>query len=351
MTSVERIKYVIKVVVSHVLYGMGLLQLWQHIVLRRKAVILMYHRVLTDVERVQTCSHPGIVVDRQTFARQMATLKRRFNVLSVEEFADRMERQIAFDDSSCLITFDDGWKDNFTHALPILQQYELPAVIFLPVNFIGGKRMFWQEQLTYLVLQAVIQARKDPKRHQVLRELLAAVHLESVLDLPDHGLRPAVMEAVRRQKGLAAAVISKTLANLAKELGVQTEDFEETDGFLDWDQVQLMSGKRIAFGGHGAEHRLLTEVSTDEAREEIYTAKTVMKPRLKDHVATFSYPNGNWSPDVANLVKESGYRLGFTTQPGFVKCDDDRFTIRRVNIHESMTNSTPMFLARVMGLF
>lgn len=59
MTSGERIKLAIKVGVSHVLYGLGLLQLWQALILRRKAVVLMYHRVLTREERARTGSHPG----------------------------------------------------------------------------------------------------------------------------------------------------------------------------------------------------------------------------------------------------------------------------------------------------
>jgi peptidoglycan/xylan/chitin deacetylase (PgdA/CDA1 family) len=327
------------------------LQLWQLIALRRKAVVLMYHRVLTSEERTKTGSHPGIVVDRETFVRQMAVLKRRFHVLTIGEFASRMERRIPFDDSSCLITFDDGWSDNFTHALPILHQYGLPAVVFLPVNFIGGRRLFWQERLTHLVVQAVMQVRSDPQRRERFRESLAAVRLDSLLDLPDHDPRFAIMEAVRQQKKLAASVIDGSVATLADELGFQADEQDDTDGFMTWEQIAHMSQQGIAFGGHGAEHRLLTVLSTDEARDEIHTAKDVIDNRLKEKVLTFSYPNGNWSPDVAKLVKESGYRMAFTTQSGFVNCEDDRFTVRRVNVHEGMTNSTPMFLARVVGLF
>lgn len=347
----ERIRRTIKVVVSHVLYALGVLQIWQRIVLRNKAVVLMYHRVLTRDERAQTGSHPGIVVDCEAFAKQMAFLKRRFKVLSLEEFADRMERKVSFDNASCLITFDDGWRDNFSHALPILQRYELPAVVYLPVNFIGGRRLFWQEHLTHLTLQAVMQARSEPGCRERLRKLLALACLEVMLDLPDRDPRPAIMEAVRRQKGLATSVIETTIASLAGELGVQKDGDEILDGFLDWEQVKSMARQGIAFGGHGAEHRILTFVSATEAREEIRTAKKILEGRLPENVPTFSYPNGNWSPDVVKLVKESGYRLAFTTEPGFVSCEDDRFTVHRVNIHEGLMNSTPLFLARIVGLF
>lgn len=351
MTSGERAKYAVKVVVSHALYALGVLQLWQFFALRRKAVVLMYHRVLTSEEQSKTGSHPGIVVDRETFAKQMAVLARRFRVLSVEEFAERMERNLSFEDASCLITFDDGWWDNFTYALPILQRHRLPALVFLPVNFIGRRRLFWQEHFTHLAYQAVMQVRREPQCRDRVREILRPVHLEFVLDLPENDLRSAVMEAVRRQKGIAMSLVEDTLSMLTRELGGKSHEFEELDGFLDWDQVKSMAQHGISFGGHGAEHRLLDLVPVSEARDEINAARAAIDSRLQERTPTFSYPNGNWSPGVVDLVRESGYRMAFTTQPGLVKSDDDRFTIRRINVHESMTNSTPMFLARIVGLF
>src|SRR5688572_8924764 len=117
--AMARAQHVLKSVVADALYYTGLLRLWQSIVLRRKAVVLMYHRVLTGDERSRCGSHPGIVVDRETFALQMDVLKRQFVVLSLDEFTDRVERRQPFPPSSCLITFDDGWRDTFTNALPI----------------------------------------------------------------------------------------------------------------------------------------------------------------------------------------------------------------------------------------
>ncbi len=353
MTSVEKFRYAIKAIICHALYAIGLLQLWQRMALRKRAVVLMYHRVLTSEEQLKTNSHPGIVVDRATFAKQMAILKRRFEVLSIDKFMSRMEQQVPFDDSSCLITFDDGWRDNFSNALPILQRYALPAIVFLPVNFVGSRRRFWQEQLTHLTYQAVVQVRKEPDRYHKIKCLLAPVCLESALDLQESGLRDAVMERVRRHKELAPSLIAKALADLANELHTCTDGTEDVDGFLDWDQVVTMSQQGIRFGGHGAEHRLLTNVPVDEASAELRRAKEVIDSHLREQEPcfSFSYPNGNCSPSVVDLVKKSGYRIAFTTERGFVKCDDDRFTVRRINIHEGMTSSIPMFLARIVGLF
>jgi peptidoglycan/xylan/chitin deacetylase (PgdA/CDA1 family) len=351
MTPIQRVKYAVKVSVAYLLYGLGVLWVWQRMALRRKAVVLMYHRVLTRDEQRLTGSHPGIIVGRETFAKHMAFLKRRFTVLSLDEFADRLEREVPFQDSSCLITFDDGWEDNCTNALPILQRHGLPAVVFLPVNFIGGRRLFWQEALTHLVVGSVTMVRQQPHRRVRVRELLAPVHLESVLDLSDDDPRPAIIEAVRFNKTVVPAVMDAVVAGLADELGVRNVADAGVDKFLHWQQVETMFSQGVVFGGHGAEHRILPNVSPGEALSEICSAREVVESRLKPRVLSFSYPNGNWTPHVADMVKGAGFRLAFTTERGFVGCEDDRFTLRRVNIHEGAADSVPMFCARLVGLF
>lgn len=350
MSAVDRVKYGTKVAIAYTLYALGLLQLCQFVVLRRKAVVLMYHRVLTKEEQRRTASHPAIVVGRDTFEKQMAFLKRRFAVLSVADFAERMERKVPFPHSSCLITFDDGWRDTFSNAFPILDRYGLPAVVFLPVNYIGTRRLFWQEALVHLGVRAVLTVRADPARHARLRQLLAAVRVESILDLIDEDPRPAIIREVSRQKGTAVSVIERTVKELARELDAGV-DADVTDGFLDWPQVEAMSRRGIAFGAHGAEHLLLTHVSHEEAASEIRTAYEVMSNRLDRAALAFSYPNGYVNADVMAMVEKAGYRLAFITSRGFVRCDDHRYAVRRLNIHENVTRSMPMFLARIVGLF
>ena len=351
MTASEKAKYAIKVTVARILYALGLLQLWQTVVMRRKAVVLMYHRVLSDDERRGTGSHPGIVVSRETFETHMALLKRRFVVLSLEEFTRRIEQGIPFPDRSCVITFDDGWKDNFTNALPVLRKHRLPAVIFLPVNFIGRQRLFWREALTHLLVTAVLDVRRDPSERPRLSALLAPSGLAGVLDLADENPRAAVVKAIERQGDLRAPAVDTLVSTLAAALEVRLEDLSELDGFMEWDQIRAMARQQVTFGGHGAEHYLLDHVPPDVVEAEIQTSRRVIGEKLDPPVLTFSYPNGSFTPKVADSVRAAGYRAAFTTRPGFVTCDAEPFTLPRLNVHETMTSAAPMFLARVVGLF
>jgi peptidoglycan/xylan/chitin deacetylase (PgdA/CDA1 family) len=347
----QTLSYAVKRAVARTLYTLGLLQLRQAMVLRNRAVVLMYHRVLTPEERRRAGSHPALVVERDTFARQMALLKKRFVVLSVAQFAEYVEQRRPLPSSSCVVTFDDGWRDNYDNALPILARLGMPSLIFLPMNFIGRRRVFWQEALVQLLGRAVVRLRREPQQRAAVAALLAPAGLAGLLDDPSPDPKAAIIAAVSAQKSLTRETIEQLVADLAARLGVDTEELASTDGFIDWSQVETMARQGVTFGGHGIDHLLLTQVSDAQADAEIEGSRRALDAQLREPTPTFSYPNGYWTPRVAAKVKSMGYRLAFIAQGGPVTCDDDPWTLRRVNIHESVTNTDALFLARLVGLF
>lgn len=346
-----RVSRIFKVALVHILYYSGILGLWQRRVLNRKAVVLMYHRVLTHAEMQQTASHPALAVSNRTFERQMAFLKRRFHVLSVEEFANHLAHQVPFPGSSVVITFDDGWRDNYANALPILRRYDLPALIFLPTGFIGTRRLFWQETLVHLLLSAASASRGDRGLRYRLDELLAPHDLGEVLDLPASEIRLGAIQAVGGLKTTSGAARQQLIGALASELGVSTTGLSDVDGFVHWHEVHDMARDGINFGGHGIEHLLLTQASSEEADNEIVGSIEFLKRELGVSLAAFSYPNGYLTEAIVEKVRAAGYDLAFTTRRGPVDCSDDPMTVRRINVHEGVTSSAAMFLARMIGVF
>ena len=347
----ERVSYTIRMVVSHTLYYTGILQLILRTVLKGKAVVLMYHRVLTPDQRRATASQPGLVVEQATFARHIAELKRRFTVLTLDEFAERLDRRVPFDRPCCLITFDDGWLDNLQNALPILRAHGAPAVIFLPVHFIGGQRLFTREALTHLLVRAVGAARTDARLRESLRSRLASLQLDSVLDLGEGDPLAGVIAAMRQHRYAAGPEFEALVVSLGSELGVAESELSTTDTFIDWCQVDEMARQGVTFGGHGADHRVLTQVAPEVVQFEVATSKTVLDAKLAAPARAFAYPGGGWNDGIAATVQSLGYRLAFTIESGHVSCTDNPFGLRRVSIHDGMTRSTPMFLARLTGLF
>lgn len=341
----------LKVAAVHLLYYTGIMGAWARWALRRKVLVLMYHRVLTDDEATRTASHPAIIVTSRTFDRQMALLKRRCRVLTLEQLADHFERKRPFPDFSVVITFDDGWRDNYTNALPILRRHGLPAIVFLPSAFIGTRRLFWQETLVHLLLIAAGRAQDDPSAWGRLSAVLAGPGLDQVLGLPEPDRRAGAIAAVSHLKSKTREARQALIDTLAAELGVGTCGLSEVDGFIGWDELREMSRSGIAFGGHGVDHLLLTQASADEMDEEILGSKAFLEERIDATIPTFSYPNGYVNPVIVDKVRRAGYRLAFTTKRGLAECQDDPATIGRLNIHEGPTDSDAMFMARLVGLF
>jgi peptidoglycan/xylan/chitin deacetylase (PgdA/CDA1 family) len=352
MSGSARLATAVKWTIAHALYYSGVLRVWQAVALRRKAVVLMYHRVLTEDERRRAGSHPGIVVGQSTFAWQMDLLRRRFSVLSIDDFQACLAGRRPFPPSSCLITFDDGWLDNYTNALPVLRTRGLPAVLFLPVNFIGSRRLFWREALAQLVSRAVVAARTSPELTARLRDRLAPLGLADLLACADVDPHLAVVEAIGERMSALAPVEHQVLGALAGDLGLGEDDYGNADRFMGWSEVEAMAQGGVALGGHGMDHRLLTEVAIDEARAEVRGSIATLASRLGGATAAaFSYPNGCWNAAVASEVAQAGYQVAFTTEGGHVAVGDNAWALRRVNVHEDATRSPALFLARIVGLF
>lgn len=341
----------VKAVVCHGLYYSGLLRIWQRRALRGKAVVLMYHRVLDDAERAASASHPALVVSRRTFERQMRWLRGWFSVLSLEEFARQVERGEPFARPSCLVTFDDGWRDNYTNAFPALRREGLPALIFLPFAYIGDTRLFWQEALTHLLLRLARDCGRRQTGVDGIEELFRRAGLETIPGGSEEDRRGEVACAVARMKSVPVAETERLVGDLAAAAGVEMCELARIDGFMSWQQVEEMSRAGIAFGAHGVNHRLLTQVGDEEVEAEIGGSREALAGRFPGTVPTFSYPNGYLTPDVVEKVRGAGYRLAFTTTRGPVGPGGDPLLVRRLNVHESVTASKPMFLARLVGVF
>ncbi len=351
LTPRQRVSYALKMIVSHTLYYAGVFHLIRRIVLRKKAVVLMYHRVLTPDQQRRTASQPGLIVEAATFERHVELLKRHFTILTLEEFEDRVLNNRPFDDASCLITFDDGWIDNFENALPILRAHGVPAVVFLAVNFVGRRRLFTREALTHLMARAIAACRARPDRITAIRRHLAPLGLERALETNGDDPLAAAKAVIGSHKYASGPDTQAAVSARGRECGVNEEELSGLDTFMDWEQIGDMRKAGIAFGGHGADHFVLTRVSPEVVESEVRTSFSTIDTRLGEPARSFAYPGGGWRAQVVDRVKCAGYRLAFTIEPGHVSAGDDRFSLRRMNIHESMTRSAPMFMARLTGLF
>lgn len=346
----RRLAFHAKRLAIHGLHALGVLHLCRRILLQRRAVVLMYHRVLPSGALGQTWSHPGIIVTRETFDRHMAVLKKDFTPLTASAFERALGREGRFEPGSCLVTFDDGWVDTYEEALPALRRHGIPAVVFLPTSFIGTSEVFWQERLGAVVYAVWKQARRDPEFVAAARGRLGEVGLDSVLGLSDSRAREQIMDLVRQKKGVWGQDPSWPVRVLSAIPGLEVDPADSVDRFMNWDQVREMRAAGVTFGGHGDTHRQLTTLAADQVVQEVESSRQKIEAELGERPSAFAYPNGDWNETVAAAVRDGRFSIAFSTRPGHVSTGDSPHSIRRINMHEDMTGTTPMFLARVLGL-
>ena len=318
----------------------GILALLANRRLTRHVSVLTYHRVIDEARLGLINSHPGIVVSDSTFFRHMALLRNEFNLISLDQLRSFLVAGTPLPRRCCLVTFDDGWLDNYEIAFPILTEFQIPATIFLPVEFISNDTMFWQEELS-MRLSWLRQHDDRTRANDVLNNL----------DLKRSGVVPTDEELNRfvgSVKQRSDEDVDKTLA-LVRD-ATSSYRAPHYNRYMSWDQIQEMKDAGIAFASHSMSHRILTKLPDDRCQAEIDGSRRILHEALGSSVEAIAYPNGDHDERVARLAKSAGYTMGFTTRPGLFRPGDDPFSIPRLNIHEGNAANESLFVSRCLNL-
>lgn len=338
------LKATLRRLAAFALFYSGLLWLLARYRLHRRAVVLMYHRVLPP--GADTCSTDGIIVKPATFAMQMEFLKRHFQPLSAHQFRDCMtDRRLP--NRACLVTFDDGWFDNEQFALPVLQQWQVPALIFLATAYVGGSRPFWQEELARLLVEAGRRAPAD-------MTMLDDFGIAAIGDATDAEARRLAREIVTDLKSAELCDVEALRARVSPPHRPDETHARRygDDLFLSWDAaLRLSTHPLITVASHAHSHVPLTRLGRNGAQLDLLRSLQELTAHQLPTTDLCAYPNGDHDDDTVSAASEAGFTMAFTTVPGHVCAEDDRLRLRRVNIHESATSTAPEFLCRLLGLF
>jgi peptidoglycan/xylan/chitin deacetylase (PgdA/CDA1 family)/CelD/BcsL family acetyltransferase involved in cellulose biosynthesis len=274
--------------------------------------IFLYHRVNDDKD-------PFLGgLPSATFAAQMEYISRHFPLVTIDQVANGDFPQ---GHSYCVaVTFDDGYRDNFTAALPILKKYGVPATVFLATGCIESGQLPWYDQVR-LAFKLTTRKRLSLKDlggpEGNLKELSARLRL---LDLTLGWLR-------RTSQSRRAAAISAVF----ELLGVP-ECLNLPNQMLRWDEIRQMSRSQVFFGAHTVNHPPLSQTSESELKTEIAGSKRMIENRLQLPVWHFAYPFGqpfDFSAQAKHAVQEAGFKTAVTTVRGLNQPGDDPFELRR----------------------
>jgi peptidoglycan/xylan/chitin deacetylase (PgdA/CDA1 family) len=292
-----------------------------------KLLVLTYHRVLADYDPVID------EVDAIQFTRQMETLAEYFNVVSLEKGLELMRAGMLPAGSVC-ITFDDGYRDNYDVALPILSALNLPATFFIATGYLGDGIM-WND---------------------VVRQAIKKTSLKEI-DLQEFTLGKQSIDTEQKK----VQIIEKLLGHIKYndvgrriELVNQLKDIAEVDSserlMMTDQEVKELSCAGMEIGGHTVSHPILTCTNDDDARREIVEGKQYLENLLGKKLKFFAYPNGQIGKDYneqhMRLVKEAGFSAALTTNNGVIDKDSGVFDLPRICIDHTTKFKFGVSLAR-----
>jgi len=323
---------------AHSTYFFGWIS-WKIRKVRDGSLILAYHRVLPKSDAAEGVQ-PGMYIDSRRFGAHLKFLQRHFSLRPLAALTDETPRsprsQVKPD---CFLTFDDGWRDFYTYAFPVLKAFRVPATVFLPTDYIGKEQWFWTDRLAHFLS-------KRDERVGLNRpsENITVNALENL-----NGSQEARLEsAIEILKPLRAEEIENSLKEIAARWRVSSGPSGRT--FLTWEEVREMADSGlVAYGSHGASHRILTTLSETEIEKELLGSrdKLVSEGAVTGDFIPFCYPNGNYNDKILQLARRAGYALAVTTDNGWVLGDSDRFRLKRICLHHDISSTDALLGYRI----
>lgn len=278
---------------------------------RGRLTIVMYHRVMDKIDPLSPYTPTAEVFDCH-----MQTLANGFKVLPLSEAIERLRNGSLPRRAAC-ITFDDGYRDNYTVAAPVLRRYGLPATIFVCSGFLDGGRM-WNDSVVEAIRLATgpsIDARAIGLGfHAIGDDLDRATTIAKLLDQLKYLPFTARSEKVNELCALVGAALP-------------------TDLMLSTDEVRAVRCANIEIGGHTVNHPILTQIDDHQARSEIVDNKAHLEDIVREKITLFAYPNGRPNQDYlvrhAMMAREAGFIAAVSTASGAAKNDSDLFQLPR----------------------
>jgi peptidoglycan/xylan/chitin deacetylase (PgdA/CDA1 family) len=282
-------------------------------------------------------------VSPETFEIHLRALKKHFEIVDLADWVSRNSNGLPLPDRACAITFDDGWRDNYEYAFPILKRASIPVTVFLVADFVGTNYEFWPNRLARLLTS--IGPQSDIARERSLA-LLERIGID-----PRPSRNGYCKDFVDAAITAAKSVPDATILRWLDEIDACAHSGAIRRSLLDEYQVlDMCRSGLVRFGSHGLKHtRLMKGLALEVLKAEVADSKERLSDLTGQPVGLFCYPNGDYSTEAVTEVRNV-YAAAVTTSPGWNQSSTDSHLMHRMAIHEDISFEVHSFLARVGAL-
>ena len=278
---------------------------------RARLSILIFHRVLDEPDPL----FPG-EIDRHRFEEITGWIARWFNVLSLGQAIQHLSSG-TLPARAAVITFDDGYADNWTNAVPILAKRGLSGTFFIATGFLNGGRM-WNDT----IIESV--RRTEVTQLDLTRFNCGTWSIDGIVER-----RAALGQIISRIKHLPFSQRDEVVRFIAEVCAAKLP----TDLMMTDEQLSSLAASGMEIGAHTRSHPILTRIDDDQAIEEIQASREYLSTLLSRDVDLFAYPNGRQGDDFdarhVRMVRELGFRAAVATNAGAANGATDIFRLPR----------------------
>jgi peptidoglycan/xylan/chitin deacetylase (PgdA/CDA1 family) len=299
-----------------------------------KLSILIFHRVLPEPDPIFP-DEP----DARRFDQMIGWIKTWFNVMPLDVAVDALKRR-NLPSRALAITFDDGYADNRTIALPILERQGLSATFFIATGYLDGGRM-WND--------TIIEAIRGSRAKQL--------ELNDINALAGNGLNVLQIGSVSEKRTAIETLIGHLKYLPASEREAASKSIADqckanlpNNLMMTSEQVVEMRRSGMSIGAHTVTHPILARLKAFDVRKEITECKRSLESILEEEISLFAYPNGkpnlDFQPKDAAIVKELGFNAAVTTAWGVTDRESDLMQLPRFTPWDKTRGSFGMRLIK-----
>jgi len=300
--------------------------LWQYI--PNGLYCFNFHRI---GEHKETPFDPCVFsCNTEEFKKHLVFLKDNFKIVTIDEIENIIDKKLPINEKMALITFDDGYLDNYELAFPILKSLNIPATFFVTTSLINSNTVPWWDEIAWHIKQCAGGKIK-------LSNWKNAISINKVVGKQD--IRTVLQRFKSDPKN-----IEKQLIELRKISNTSIPKDICNNLFMSWTQLKEMSDNNMTIGAHSHTHKIFSTLSKTELDFELTESKSLIESALKTSVSSLSYPIGSsttYNKNMYGAIFEKGYSLAFSFRKVINKeLYKNRFELGRFSIDQPFNKKT-----------
>jgi peptidoglycan/xylan/chitin deacetylase (PgdA/CDA1 family) len=270
-------------------------------------VVLGYHRVVRDFARDAQHSIPAMLVSVEMLEQQLDWVGRRFQFVTLDEVARQIVSGERETHPIAAVTFDDGYRDVYLNAFPLLRRKGIPAAVFVVTDLVG-KPVLQRHDIVFLLIQKAFD--RWPAPAQQLTHVLQRLGISQARNALVSSRKPFDATTLLLDT-LSRPEIDRVIDRLAHMMRIHPDDLEPLYS-LDWPMIEEMHRAGFTIGSHTRSHALLTRETHATVAEELRTSRLRLESELHAPVEHLAYPDGRFDDAVVRAAITAGYRYAYT---------------------------------------